>query len=286
MKSVLFVLIGLTILIGSQAQNISIPDAAFTTVTITQSAKIATLRFSIPSNLRPTKTNFYVFPCFGSFNWQLGYNEIPAPGNPDNVCSQPWQEGSTYSFCFYYTPDNGTVFYVSAQGQYTASNSLNAAAMFDVYFYNGDYQILNSLVPNPGNNGELVATPISKLKRGQKQTITLSWAGTGNANDTYTVYTHVGSLDSAGAQTQTGCGVKNTGLMTPANVTITQTDTNKYSAVLTNVDPKKDLVFNVVVERKGGYINAYTATTYNGSSMIVVSPILMMLSLLIAFFMN
>jgi len=233
----------------------------------------------------PDQVNFYIFPCYGSLNWQLGYNEVPVPGNPDNICNIVWQEGSTDFYCRYFKPMNGSKFYISIQGGFADSNAFDASAIVDVYYYSGTFDVRDTLVPHPGNNGELVATPeIKKLKKGQKQTIDLSWAGTGNSNDTYTVYTHVGTLDGTGALTQTGCGVRT--VLNPSNVSITQPQTNRFAATLAGVDPKQDLVFNIVVERQGGYSNAYIATTYNGGALISVSPAMFLLLLIVAFFAN
>lgn len=38
---------------------------------------------------------------------------------------------------------------------------------------------MGTVVPTPGNNGEVVATPIPKVRKRDKQQLTVSWTGTG-----------------------------------------------------------------------------------------------------------
>lgn len=66
-----------------------------------------------------------------------------------------------------------------------------------------------------------------------------------------------------------GCGVRNTGFLTKVNVDITQSG-NSYSTVLADIDQSKPLIFNVLVERQGGYYAAYTETTFNGNACHIV----------------
>jgi hypothetical protein len=95
-------------------------------------------------------------------------------------------------------------------------------------------------------------------------TLDLSWIGTGDLRDTYSVWTRPKGDISDGNLIAAGCGA--TRYLSRQDLTIQETADNQFSATVRNVDRKEKLLLTVVVEREGGYIASYQGVTTNGVS--------------------
>jgi len=213
---------------------------------------------------------FTLFPCFGQQDYFIGYEFMPDPSKTNNSCSLSFDgyERKRYS-CSLPNPANNTQFNVLVIGKGQYSGSSDYSAKFDFLVDQSSTQY-DSVVPTPGNNGQLQASLLSGLKKGQKQQLTLIWTGTGNAADKYTVYTYDSLIGSQSGYTYaTGCGVKFF-MKARTDLTIEKNGEN-YKAILGDLDPNAAFAVTVVVDRDNGYNAAYSAVLVNGGASLTSS---------------
>jgi hypothetical protein len=80
--------------------------------------------------------NFTVFPCFGSFDWFLGYGAVPTP-NGDNACNQTWTTpNSRRMVCTILFPDDPNPYPIIAQGKETYPEG--PLAIFDLFIFSSN----------------------------------------------------------------------------------------------------------------------------------------------------
>lgn len=91
----------------------------------------------------------------------------------------------------------------------------------------------------------------------------LSWKGTGDDRDSYSVWSKEGGTTESGNLIAAGCGA--TRYLSRQAVTIANND-NTYSTTLENVSPDIVTLVTVVVEREGGYMASYQGISVNSVS--------------------
>lgn len=212
---------------------------------------------------------FSMFSCFGSIDWSGG---IHSPGNnPANTCKNPWTPKSTQSTCGpVYTPPY--TFYFSMQGTSTYSSFGNISAVFDFLAYT-NVDVLNELVPTPGNGG-LISFSLSKAASSSDPVdLTVIWEGTGNENDSYSLWRWNSKVDpqNSGYNPYTGCGVKSfMTLVSPANYGLSVSD-QTYTVTYPKLSRTDPFYLSILVERSGGYSAVYIPLIVNGVNYIAPS---------------
>jgi len=243
------------------------------------------LYFPTASNQLYNLLNFTLFPCYGSLKWYLDIGRPVIPDN-QNSCAFDWDPNLKKTWCAPATY-NGTRYNILVQGLRTYSGFPLASAKFDMAIFLTATSY-DEQVPVPGGSGKLDGALLDNLKKGDRQQLTLNWIGTGNANDAYTIYQHdnganpvVDNPDS-GYLLSSGCGLKD--FMTPVAGIDIQNNNNEFSAVIGDLDPEKDYLFAVVVERNGGYLNSYKTLRVNDSPMKTYSSLVIAFCILISMF--
>lgn len=167
---------------------------------------------------------------------------------------------------------------------YTESDTMSGK--FDVLLTldNGEHCVVfltltvdfDTIVPMAGTiSGQLK----EKVKKTEKQELSLTWEGTGVPSDVYSVWMYAGNpSQDSGWIPNSACGVKE--FMTKQEVTISQAG-NTYSTTITDLDPQDPYVVTVLVERPGGYQDAYTALIINNAHAMQPAIMVMMLLLLL-----
>jgi len=229
-------------------------------------------------NMQWALLNFTLFPCYGSLDWYLNIGTIPVP-DQKNGCALKWDPSVKKTWC---SPPvyNGTTYNILAKGLRSYTGAPLAAAKFDFAIYTSNAQY-DMQVPVPGGGGNLEGSLLDGLNEGERQTLTMKWVGTGQPNDTYHVYKWEDNpiSEDSGFHSSSACGIKE--FMIPVTgITITNNE-NQFSTQIGDLDPEKELLFAVVVERPGGYINSYKTLRVNDSSVLRVSVVLLALCLFI-----
>jgi hypothetical protein len=219
--------------------------------------------------------NFTLFPCYGSLNWYMDVNQTPDPNNRTPACTSNWNANSKRTYCTFLSNNNGTRLYLLAQGQQAWAANPSASAKFDFVLIDtpGFYE---QSVPVPGGNGILGGSLLENLKVGEKQEVTLDWTATGNPNDTYHVYRWDNNpiADNSGYLTGSACGIRD--FMTPIADAVINSDGEKRTTKIADLNATKEYIFAVIVERSGGYMNSYKMLRVNdavvsGVSLLVLS---------------
>jgi len=227
--------------------------------------------------------NFTLFPCYGSLNWYLNINSVPVP-NVNNSCVLPWNPNVKKTWCAP-TPYNGTVFNILAQGIQTYSGAPLASAKFDMAIFLTE-DSFDLQVPSPGGSGKLTGSLLDNVKKGERQQLSLQWIGTGNPNDTYTVYQYDNGAnpisDSSGFIQTSGCGILE--FMTPVAGLDIKNDGNQLSTTVSDLDPEEEFLFAVLVQRSGGYLNSYKVLRVNDSPVNKFSVVTIAFCLLLSLF--
>jgi len=260
-----------TLLIGScYAQTLLVLNNITTTKTGITANTQARLYYELPAPLTYPSLSFISYPCFGHADMYVGYGFVPNSQYQNNTCNLPFigYDKQDYA-CTINLPRNNTMYNILVVGTGQFSGSPDYSAIFDFLVTNAAADVL---VPVPGNTGTVTATPLSNVKRGDPQQLTLAWQGTGNVNDKYSIYQYAGSIPAnSGYITATGCGVKF--FMTPRTDVAIQKNGEAYQAVVNNLDSVNPTAVAVVVDRSGGYTASYRVVLFNGGEVLGASLI-------------
>jgi len=219
--------------------------------------------------------NFTIFPCFGQLNWFLGGGFLPNVTNTtDNNCNFYWEgTGIASSYCVLNYPANDTTTYIVAQAPKAFGTP---SSKFDMLVFSR-LEDFDRVYPYPGASGALAGAYVDT----EHTAVKLTWEGTGNPNDTYSVYYFNGSVsDSSGHLTAGGCGVLD--FMTDSQATITSNG-NVYSTKLSSIKGKV-ITVSVLVKRLGGYLSAYNQLTVGGGIELIPCMLLLGILLFISIF--
>ena len=159
--------------------------------------------------------------------------------------------------------------YVLVQGLAQYKYNPYNAAIFDVALYSNS-TVLQDLIPVPGGSKQFYSkSTLTQIGgavdiSGTQTDATVSWTGTGNGNDTYSVYKFYGNmpLSTSGFINYTACGaatfMKNLGTVeADASGAATYKETNLAGAKTS---------FTIVANRIGGYSTAYGPISVGGIS--------------------
>jgi len=241
------------------------------------------ISFTVPNDQRPSFLNFTLFTCFGEMDWFLASGYLPNP-NGNNTCDAFWKgNDKKRSACSVPRPINGTTYYVLIKGRGQFAGSDVYSSIMDVLLFTSNDQY-EALVPQPGSEGTVQTKLKDAVKKRDKQELTMTWTGTGNANDVYSVWIYEGKTpDNSGFLYATGCGVKY--YMTQrTDVTIKDNGDGTYTTVVTGLDPVEASTVVIVVDRPSGYTNSYRAILVNDSTKNIVSLLLISLCFISLYF--
>jgi len=213
--------------------------------------------------------SFTVFPCFGSFDWYSDWDRVPNVTDPvGQPCVNKWMQSQSETNCVFNDPSSGNYYVVAVGTTSVWSANPSVAGTFDILVYNTP-TLLSDLVPVPGNNGVISVQSTKADSSDGTASVSISWTGTGNPNDNYTVMQYPGTIASnSGYSTYTGCGVQY--FMTPVDQShLTMEQNNEaLSATISELDSKAIITLSVLIQRAGGYISVYEPLNVNGAGTI------------------
>jgi len=231
-------------------------------ITLTPGSNSYRTSFTVPNGT----LNVASVPCFGEYDWFIGVNFEP------NRTTKSFaflfsETGNAYSAAGSPSQDIPYTFYIYAESN---SNYDGIGAEFDIIADVEDPSV--TLIPIPGNDGKVTG----KLDSGGGSG-TLKWTSTGNNEDVYELYSHLGKNPvSGGFFPYTACGVRRY-FQNFTQGSITNNNDGTYTADVNDLDVKNPLTVTVVAQRINGYAASYTSFVFNGASTMYVSYYLLVI---------